>query len=187
MSDGASNAARLDAFLAGAQARAVRVAEISTRSRDDALDIVQEAMLHLARAYARRPPAEWAPLFHRIVENKIRDWQRRQTVRNRVFFWRARLQDDSEDLQPEALAPDLSIPDAAEQLMQQEAMQRLELAIAALPQRQRQAFVLRIWDGLTTDEAAKVMGCSDGSVKTHLSRALLVLRNKLGSAWSLGE
>ncbi len=185
MSNGASSATRLDAFLLSVQARAVRVAEIATRSRDDALDIVQDAMLHLARSYGRRPPEEWPPLFHRIVENKIRDFQRRQTVRNRIFFWRSRQADDLDEPQADELAPDLSVPDATERLMQAEALQRLKCAIATLPERQRQAFVLRVWDGLSTDQAATVMGCSDGSVKTHLSRALAALRAQLGAAWSL--
>lgn len=180
-----SAAAQLDSFLAGAQARAVRVAEIATRSRDDALDIVQDAMMHLAQSYGRRPAVEWPPLFHRIVENKIRDFQRRQSVRNRVFFWRSKLSADLDEPELESLTPDLSVPDAAERLMQQEAMVRLERAIADLPARQRQAFILRVWDGLSTEEAARVMACSDGSVKTHLSRALLALRTKLGAAWSL--
>ncbi len=185
MSEEASSAARLDAFLAGAQSRAVRVAEIATRSRDDAMDIVQDAMLHLARSYGRRPATEWPPLFHRIVENKIRDFQRRQSVRNRVFFWRSKQVGELDETEVESLAPDLSLPDATERLMQQEALRRLELAVADLPARQRQAFVLRVWDGLSTEEAATVMGCSDGSVKTHLSRALLVLRARLDAAWSL--
>lgn len=184
MSEEPSTPERLDVFLASVQARAVRVAEIATRSRDEALDIVQDAMLHLARAYGKRPASEWPPLFHRIVENKIRDWQRRQTVRNRLFFWRSSVvQEDEEPLAPEA--PDLAVPDATERLMQAEAMRRLEIAMAELPERQRQAFTLRVWDGLSTEEAATVMGCSDGSVKTHLSRALLALRQKLGDAWSL--
>jgi len=185
MSEPASSAAALDAFLAGAQSRAVRVAEIATRSRDDAMDIVQDAMLHLARSYGRRPAAEWPPLFHRIVENKIRDFQRRQTVRNRVFFWRSKATDEQDEPELESLAPDLSVPDATDRLMQHEAMTQLQLAIADLPARQRQAFVLRVWDGLSTEEAAAVMGCSDGSVKTHLSRALVVLRARLDAAWSL--
>lgn len=184
MREEASTPQRLDAFLASVQARAVRVAEIATRSRDEALDIVQDAMLHLARAYGRRPPSEWPPLFHRIVENKIRDWQRRQTVRNRLFFWRQPTESEDEDsLLPDTA--DLATPDATERLMQAEAMGRLEKALAELPERQRQAFTLRVWEGLSTEEAAVIMACSDGSVKTHLSRALLALRNKLGDAWSL--
>lgn len=182
----AANPEALNSFLLQAQGRALRVAEISTRSRDDALDIVQDAMLHLARAYGRRPAEEWPPLFHRILENKIRDWQRRQTVRNRLFFWRQE-RDDSEEAPPppEDRAPDLAIPDATQRLMQDEAMQRLKRALAELPARQREAFTLRIWEGLSTEETATAMGCSDGSVKTHLARALSNLRGKLGDAWSL--
>ena len=176
---------RLDSFLLQVQARALRVAEISTRSRDDALDIVQDAMLHLARSYGGRPAEEWPPLFHRILENKIRDWQRRQTVRNRFFFWRQERDEEDESQPPEDRAPDLAIPDATERLMQDEAMLRLKVALAELPTRQREAFVLRIWEGLSTEETAASMGCSDGSVKTHLARALSNLRGKLGEAWSL--
>lgn len=175
----------LNHFLLQVQARALRVAEISTRSRDDALDIVQDAMLHLARAYGRRPAEEWPPLFHRILENKIRDWQRRQTVRNRFFLWRQEPTDEDEAPPPEDRAPDLAIPDSTERLMQAEAMQRLKQALADLPTRQREAFVLRIWEGLSTEDTAVAMGCSDGSVKTHLARALTNLRGKLGDAWSL--
>lgn len=186
MSEGANRPEGLDAFLASVQARALRVAEIATRSRDEALDIVQDAMLQLARAYGQRPPGEWGPLFHRIVENKITDWQRRQSVRNRVFFWRRESSgDDAEELSAEELAPDLSVPDATEQLMQQQAMRQLEQALRTLPARQREAFVLRVWEGLSTEEAATAMGCSDGSVKTHLSRALAALRLQLGDSWSL--
>ena len=173
---------RLDAFLARVQGRALRVAEIATRSRDEALDIVQDAMLQRARSYGGQPHTEWPPLFHRILENKIRDWQRRQTVRNRLFFWRSRTKDEEQEA-PEERAADLSIPDAPERLMQDEAMQRLKLALVALPARQRQAFTLRVWDGLSTDDTAKAMGCSDGSVKTHLARALANLRGQLGDAW----
>ncbi|MDP3858558.1 MAG: RNA polymerase sigma factor [Stagnimonas sp.] len=184
MAEGASPQG-LNSFLLQAQARALRVAEISTRSRDDALDIVQDAMLHLARAYGRRPADEWPPLFHRILENKIRDWQRRQTVRNRFFFWRQEREEDDDAPPPEERAPDLAIPDATERLMQDEAMLRLKSALAELPARQREAFVLRIWEGLSTDDTATAMGCSDGSVKTHLARALANLRGKLGESWSL--
>ena len=174
----------LDAFLLGAQARALRVAEVALRSRDDALDVVQDAMLHLARKYAQRPASEWPPLFHRILENKILDWHRRQTVKNRVFLRASQDPDDETATPLTERTADTRLPEASEQLMQAEAMQRLETAIARLPTRQRQAFTLRIWDGLSTDDTARVMGCTDGSVKTHLARALAHLRAEVGDAWS---
>lgn len=187
MDEGASRPQGLDAFLASQQVRALRIAELATRSRDEALDIVQDAMLQLARAYGQRPSTEWGPLFHRIVENKITDWQRRQSVRNRVFFWRREHpgDDDEPSPSPETLAVDLSVTDATEGLMQQEALRKLEHILRALPARQRQAFVMRVWHGLSTEEAAVAMGCAKGSVKTHLARALKTLQQQLGDSWSL--
>lgn len=175
---------RLNAFLLSVQGRALRVAAVAVRSRDDALDVVQEAMLHLARAYGTRPPEEWPPLFYRILENKIRDHQRRQSVRNRVFFWKpAAFAGEDELPTPEDSTPDPRVQDATQRLMQDEAMQHLQAALAALPPRQRQAFTLRIWEGFSTELTASSMRCSEGSVKTHLSRALANLRGKLGDAW----
>lgn len=171
----------LDAFLAGAERRAFRMAEIITRDRDEALDIVQEAMLQLARKYAQRPPQEWPALFYRIVENKIRDWRRRQMVRNRIFFWRAaheRLDDENaSQSQPDQR------PTGADLLQRDQTLDRLEAALSKLPERQRQAFDLRIWQGLSVEETAHAMGCSKGSVKTHLFRALASLRAELKGVW----
>lgn len=174
--------ADLNAFLAAIERRALRIAEIATRDRDEALDVVQDAMVQLARNYARRPAAEWPPLFYRILENKIRDWQRRQSVRNRVLFWRDRHQEeDGED--PLAGLADTAQADAPERLQRDQAMRRLEQALRQLPARQRQAFELRIWQGLSVEETALAMGCSDGSVKTHLFRALAALRRQLEGVW----
>lgn len=177
------HARELDLFLASVERRALRIAEISTRDRDEALDIVQDAMIRLARSYAHKPASEWPPLFHRILNNKILDWQRRRSVRNRLFFW---VDDtaDNEDLNPAELVADAAQPPAPDLLQQQEAMQRLEQALRDLPPRQREAFTLRIWEGLSVEEAAQVMGCTQGSVKTHLFRALAALRKKLGDVWS---
>ena len=175
----------LDAFLAEVERRAFRMAEIATRDRDEALDIVQDSMMQLARRYADKPAQDWPPLFYRILENRIRDWQRRQAIRRRLFFWR-----DS-DLEPdgdgrEALIErlaDETRPDQVEQLQQRESMQVLESALRALPARQREAFELRIWQGLSVEQTAQAMGCTGGSVKTHLSRALQALRNRLDGVW----
>lgn len=174
----------LDAFLAASERRALRIAEITTRDRDEALDVVQDAMLKLARHYATRPSAEWPALFHRILQNALRDWQRRRAVQRRVFFWRehAAAEDENEDFL-ESL-PDVGQPGADARLMQGEAMQRLESALRALPARQREAFELRLWQGLDVAQTARAMGCSEGSVKTHLFRALAALRGALEDVWT---
>jgi len=171
----------LDAFLASVERRAFRMAEVATRDRDEALDIVQDAMLQLSRRYAARPAQEWPALFYRIVENRIRDWQRRQTVKNRLFFWRAPPRTE-EDEDPVALVAE---PGAGpqEEVQRAEQMRRLEQALRSLPARQREAFELRLWEGLSVEDTARAMGCSDGSVKTHLHRALAALRQELEGVW----
>ncbi len=178
-----TSARELDSFLASVERRALRIAQIATRDRDDALDIVQDAMIQLARRYATRPSSEWAPLFYRILNNKVLDWQRRRTVRNRVLFWQDDKSDD-EGFSPADRVADTSQPSAPDLLQQGEAMAKLEQALRELPERQRQAFTLRIWEGLSVDDTAKAMGCSDGSVKTHLFRALATLRGQLEDVWN---
>lgn len=175
----------LDAFLAGVERRAFRMAEIATRDRDEALDIVQDSMMQLARRYADKPAQDWPPLFYRILENRIRDWQRRQAIHRRLFFWRDSAidtDDDGREALIERIA-DETRPDQAEHLQQRESMQVLESALRALPTRQREAFELRIWQGLSVEQTAQAMGCTDGSVKTHLSRALQALRARLDGVW----
>ena len=173
---------QLNQFLAGVERRALRMAEIAVRDRDDALDLVQEAMIKLARNYAARPSAEWAPLFFRILQNGIRDWHRRQKVRNRVMVWFGRSTSD-DDYDVTANVPDPAGRTPDEQLQTNEAMQQLELAVLNLPDRQREAFMLRTFQGLDVAATATAMGCSDGSVKTHYSRAIHSLRDTLGEHW----
>ncbi len=174
---------QLNQFLADVERRALRIAEISVRDRDEALDLVQDAMIKLVKNYASRPDDEWTPLFYRILQNGIRDWHRRQKVRNRVMVWfgRGSSGDDEYDLVAHAPDPAGRTPD--EELQTGEAMQRLETAIQALPARQREAFMLRTFEGLDVAGTAVAMGCSDGSVKTHYSRAIHTLRDKLGEHW----
>lgn len=182
--DGVSDAAahaRLDAFLASVERRAYRIAEIATRDRDEALDLVQDSMLQLARRYAGRESGEWPPLFYRILQNRIRDWQRRQSVRRRVFFWREPEHEDADD--PIEQLADGSQPDAIARLQSAQAMSVLERALRDLPARQREAFELRVWEGLDVKDTATAMGCTGGSVKTHLSRALHALRAQLQGVW----
>ncbi len=174
---------QLNRFLAEVERRALRIAEIAVRDRDDALDLVQDAMIKLARNYAARPSEEWTPLFYRILQNAIRDWHRRQKVRNRVMVWfgRGRKDDDEYDIVANAPDPGARAPD--DELQNAEAMQRLEVSIRELPGRQREAFMLRTFEGLDVAGTAAAMGCSEGSVKTHYSRAVHALRDKLGDHW----
>ncbi|HKE44874.1 MAG TPA: RNA polymerase sigma factor [Steroidobacteraceae bacterium] len=174
----------LERFLASVERRAFKVAEIAVRNVDDALDIVQDAMLQLARRYAGRPSDEWTPLFYRILNNRIRDCQRRRTVRSRVMAWLPmRAHEDEELPDPIETAPSGG-PGPGEQLQAEEAIRALERAVGDLPQRQQQAFLLRNLEGLDVASAASAMGCSQGSVKTHYFRALQALRERLGDFWS---
>ena len=173
----------LNRFLAEVERRALRIAEISIRDRDEAMDLVQEAMIKLVRKYADRPDAEWTPLFYRILQNGVRDWHRRQAVRNRVMVWFGRSTRDDYDVDPVAQAPDPAGRTPDESLESQEAMATLEVAVAALPRRQREAFMLRTFEGLDVAGTAVAMGCSEGSVKTHYSRAVHTLRETLGEHW----
>jgi len=174
----------LDRFLAEIERRAFRMAQVALRDPDDALDVVQDAMLKLARNYAKKPSAEWRPLFYRILENGILDLQRRRSVRKRFMTW---LPGPKEDPEGEAPDPLDSVADSApavpERLMQDQAMQKLEASLRELPARQREAFMLRNFEGLDVAETASAMGCSQGSVKTHYSRAVHTLRERLGEVW----
>jgi len=179
-----SQSRALNQFLAGVELKAFKIAQAALRHEDDALDAVQDAMLQLARAYSERPVEEWKPLFYRILENRIRDMQRRRTVRGRVISWLPfRNDDDDEEQDPIALAPSLD-PQPPHRLEIGEAMDALEKAIETLPRRQQQVFMLRTLEGLDVAETATAMGCSEGSVKTHYFRALQALRAQLGDFWT---
>ena len=173
----------LNRFFADVEGRALRIAEIAVRNRDDAMDLVQDAMIRLVRKYADRDPGEWTPLFYRILQNRVRDFQRRQTVRNRVIAWFGR-PGDEDDFDPVAAAPDPDGRTPDETLQAQEAMLELERALGALPARQREAFMLRNFEGLDVAQTARAMGVTDGSVKTHYSRAVHALRETLGEHWT---
>ena len=169
---------QLNRFLADVERRALRIAEIAVRDRDEALDIVQNAMIKLVRKYADRPGDEWSPLFYRILQNGIRDWHRRRAVRNRVLVWFGRGHDEDYDIVAAATDPIGRTTD--KQLQNEEALDVIEVAIRALPTRQREAFMLRTFEGLDVAGTAVAMGCSEGSVKTHYSRAIHSLRETLG-------
>jgi RNA polymerase sigma-70 factor (ECF subfamily) len=173
----------LDQFLISVERRAFKIAQLGLRNDDDALDAVQDSMMKLVQSYAARPEAEWRPLFYRILANCIRDMQRRRTVRGRIMAWLpVRGADGDEDFDPIMQAPSQDAG-PARRLELDEAIGVLETAIADLPARQQQAFLLRNFEGLDVSETASAMGCSEGSVKTHYFRALENLRARLGNVF----
>jgi RNA polymerase sigma-70 factor (ECF subfamily) len=158
----------------------------AVRDEEAALDIVQDAMLRLAEKYGHLPAGELPALFHRIVQNAIRDWFRRQKVRS---LWTTLLsslgpgRDDDEEHDPlDTLQPapgsDLQKGPAA-QLEQSQVLEIIRQEVSKLPMRQRQAFMLRYWEELDVAETARAMSCSEGSVKTHCSRAAHALQKVL--------
>ena len=168
-------------FLASVEQRAFRMAVIATRHGDEALDIVQETMLSWVSHYLDHPHDAWRPLFYKVLQSRIRDWQRRSTVRRRIMVWFGRDTDD-EDQPVDNLAgiADPAAGDPANDLANRQTLKRLLRAVERLPLRQQQAFLLRSWEGLDVAETALAMGCSAGSVKTHLARAMASLRSSLG-------
>ena len=169
----------LERFLIDVERRAYRIARIAIRNDADALDIVQDAMLQLARRYSDRPSAEWRPLFYRILQNRIRDFQRRLKVRSKVMSWfSAGNASDEEQSDPYESVPDAGVS-PLEQLSMDDSMRTLERALGKLPARQQEAFMLRNFEGLDVAQTATAMGCSEGSVKTHYSRAVHTLREHL--------
>ena len=173
LSDSAEIGRSMDRFLAGVEKRAYRVALAQLGDPDDALDAVQDAMFKLVRKYAARPAVEWAPLFWTILRSRVTDQQRRRSFRDRFRAFVGR-DEDGEPLDPYAGISGGSDP--ATELAARGALAAVDGAVRALPARQREAFVLRVYEGLDVAATATAMGCSEGSVKTHLSRAMQVLR-----------
>jgi len=181
-----ASAQELSDFLRSVEQRAFKQAVYAVRDDDAALDIVQDAMIKLAEKYGDRPAAELPLVFTRILQNRIHDWFRRQKVRNTwvtLFSSMGKKNDENDDFDPlESLsAPDDSEihQDGAQTLERSQLLQSLESEISKLPVRQREAFLMRYWDELSITETAKAMGCSEGSVKTHCSRATQSLAKAL--------
>jgi RNA polymerase sigma-70 factor (ECF subfamily) len=170
--------ATLDAFLAQIERRAFRMAELHLGHREEALDAVQDAMLRLVKHYRGRPAEEWTPLFWGILRRRIVDLQRRRKVRSIVVGWLGGGHDDDGDELP-AWEPADHSPGPLDRLQDAKSYADLAAAVKKLPQRQREAFIFRMLEGLDVAETARAMGCSEGSVKTHLSRAMQHLRDQL--------
>jgi RNA polymerase sigma-70 factor (ECF subfamily) len=178
LGDARETPATLDAFLAQVERRAFRMAELQLRQREDAMDAVQDAMLRLVRHYRDKPAIEWAPLFWGILRRRIVDLQRRRKVRSIVVGWLGGGRDDDGDELP-AWEPADPGQDPLGRLHDVESYADMAAAVRKLPTRQREAFILRMLEGLDVAETARAMGCAEGSVKTHLSRAMHQLRDQL--------
>jgi RNA polymerase sigma-70 factor (ECF subfamily) len=182
-----ASAEELSAFLASVERRAFKQAQFAVRDADGALDIVQDAMLKLAENYGGRPAAELPLLFTRILQNTIHDYFRRQKVRSTwiTLFSALGGRDDEEDTDPletlEALAGSDGAESAADKVERSQVIAIIEEEISRLPARQREAFVMRYWEEMDVAETAAAMGCSEGSVKTHCSRATHALAKALSA------
>lgn len=179
-----ASAQEISDFLRQVEKRAFRQTAYAVRDDHVALDIVQDAMLKLADKYASKPVEEYPMLFQRILQNTMRDYWRRQKVRN---LWTTLFssfgQQEDEDYDPlETIEVESADSDPADQLERSQIMTLIEKALTRLPSRQREAFVLRYWEELDVAETASVMGCSEGSVKTHCSRAVSALSMLLEQA-----
>ena len=181
-----ASSSELSQFLESVERRAFKQAIFAVREEESALDIVQDSMLKLAEKYGDRPAEEFPMLFQRILQNTIRDFYRRSKVRS---MWTSLLSaftpDDDEDYDPlETLAADedaggTRTPES--QLLQAQTLNIIDDEIKKLPTRQREAFLMRYWEDMDVAETAATMGCSEGSVKTHCSRATHALATALSA------
>lgn len=177
----------LSDFLRSAEKRAFKRTAYAVRDDDAALDIVQDAMIRLAESYGDRPMAELPLIFGRILSNATMDWFRRQKVCHAAVQNFSDLEGGSEDgdfdLLEKLMSADSTTasPSPDEQLSREQTLALIDAEVAALPARQREAFLLRYWEELDTAETAQVMGCSEGSVKTHCFRAVHALAKALAA------
>ncbi|HUG04087.1 MAG TPA: RNA polymerase sigma factor [Steroidobacteraceae bacterium] len=169
----------LERFLAGIERRALRIAQMLLRDHAEAEDAVQDAMIRLVRSYGGHPEQQWRPLFYRILRNRITDGQRKRRVRSVLQAWRNDAAADGTAPDPVESAVDpAGTPDQA--LEGGELLARIEEVLMGLSSRQREAFLLRNFEGLDVAGTAVAMGCSQGSVKTHYHRAVQALQQALG-------
>jgi RNA polymerase sigma-70 factor (ECF subfamily) len=174
----------LNEFLKSVETRAFRRTVYAVRDEEAALDIVQDSMIRLAQSYVDRPSSEWPMLFQRIMSNATLDWFRRQKVRNAVMqnftdFESGDGDDDSDLLETLVAASGSASESAADEVSRAQVLKAIEEEVGNLPTRQREAFLMRYWEELDVAETAAAMGCSDGSVKTHCSRAVQSLAKAL--------
>ena len=177
----------LSSFLKSVEKRAFKRSFYHVRNEEAALDIVQDSMMKLCEHYGDKPPEELPMLFHRILSNCTLDWFRRQKTRNALFSNLGDFESGDEDDEFDLLESfrgdsETGASDSAENLTDRaQVLHAIELEILNLPARQREAFLMRYWEEMDVAETAAAMGCSEGSVKTHCSRAVQALSTALKS------
>lgn len=171
---------KLDEFFSRQETQAYKMAYALTQNRDDALELVQDSMLKLVQSYSLKPADEWKLLFFRILQNRIRDFHRRRAVSRIFSVFLPSTENANEKLINQT--PDLAQHNPQQRLEQSSTLKYIIEALKTLPLRQQQIFLLRAWQEFSVRETAFALSISEGSVKTHYSRALAQLRNLLGDA-----
>jgi RNA polymerase sigma-70 factor, ECF subfamily len=169
----------MEAFLQDIEKKAYHMAKFATNSHADALDLLQDSMIKLVTNYQHRPVDEWKPLFYKILQNRIKDWYRHQKVKNLIFFWKNNNEENNDDEHnwPLSTACD-DVNNTPEHVISKHQQQDDAITnLKHLSTKQQQCFLLRSWEGLSVAETAQIMGCSQGSVKTHYFRAVTKLKS----------
>ncbi len=176
----------LSDFLESVERRAFKQAVYAVRNDESALDIVQDAMIKLAEKYGDKPAAEIPLLFQRILQNTILDFFRREKVRTTwvsLFSGMTSRKDGNDDFDIlenfESEEGSQASESSADKVEREQTLAILDQEIQKLPARQREAFLMRYWEDMDVAETANTMGCSEGSVKTHCSRATHALAKSL--------
>jgi len=170
---------RLKNFMHEVTGRALVMMESATQNQHGmAMDLVQEAFISLHKSYADKSTEEWYPLFYTILNNKLQDWRRKEVRRAQPFSFFRKVSLEEDDIELNDVV-DESTPNPFELIDQAVTAEEIQEAIAQLPARQQQAFMLRAWEGFDTHTTAQIMNCTEGSVKTHYHRAIQGLRASL--------
>lgn len=168
-------------FVEKMTGRALVMMESSSGHHDVAMDIVQESFIALHQNYLKRPVEEWTPLFYTILNHRLMDWHRREQRKQKRFAWfkPVLVELEESEVDPALLVEDTRNINPADFLSRSHTIEEIQKAIARLPIRQQQAFLLRAWENMDTKTTAQIMECSEGSVKTHYHRAIQTLRSNL--------
>ncbi len=172
------NTARLNQFFIAHEKKAYAIAFMSLKNQADALDVVQDVMIKFVQKYSKKDRSCWEALFYRMINNRVTDFHRANAKKKTLFGF---LMPNEEHDKPLREAVDTNQIDIINQINNEMTLSHLQVALNDLPTRQLQSFMCRIWEGLSVSETAQSMKCSQGSVKTHLYRALSNLRSKVNT------